>query len=799
MVKKIDIKRFGQFNQYQWNIMVGADLHFKKMNIIYGRNYSGKTTLSRVFRCIEKNELHKNYCDGEFTIEMSDGRQITHDSISSGPSELNFRVYNSDFVAENLSWLHNSDGTIVPFTVLGTQNVEIEGKIRDLDSQLGSVESGVGLLFECDQLQKMAREKRNIQQEKHSKLEKSLSEKAKEIKINSLLYNKPVYSITHLKTDIAGVTDSNILKEDVKEALKVLLKEEAKSEILLLPETKPPFESFYSHTKLLLEKRISPSVPITELVEDALLQEWVRLGIDKHKDKRTTCGFCGNTLPESLWEKLDAHFDKESKALRSDIKSLILELEAAKNEMSGYLILHRELYYTELRPQFDALLTQWEEQSSLYQANVEELLAALANRRDDIFNTYALNTISDNSNDILNLSVSFNHLSRLNNERTASLSKDQEQARIQLRLSDVAHFKKIINYNDFLLEIEQLKNLADEKEGEQDIKQQQVNLIKEQKRMLEADTQDESRGAELVNKYLKHFFGHDELKLVACGEGNNMLFKIERDNQDAQNLSEGECSLISFCYFIAKMQNELETNPDNLYIYIDDPISSLDSNHVFFIYSLIENVITKHKKYTQLFISTHNLDFLKYIKKLTMPKKDGSKTAFFLIQKRGRNLTALIKAPGYLKYYVTEFNYLFKEIYLCTQENESSSIDRDHHYGFGNNLRKFLESYLFFKFPNHALSLGDRITKFFDNDSVSASLVNRVINEYSHLGEQFDRGVVPIDIDEIKKIARTVMEQIKAKDHDQYEALCNSVDIDPIQAWAATTTTAIEPIDFSKN
>jgi len=47
---------------------------------------------------------------------------------------------------------------------------------------------------------------------------------------------------------------------------------------------------------------------------------------------------------------------------------------------------------------------------------------------------------------------------------------------------------------------------------------------------------------------------------------------------------------------------------------IDDPISSLDSNHVFFVFSLIDSIIAKPKKYTQLFISTHNLDFLKYIK-----------------------------------------------------------------------------------------------------------------------------------------------------------------------------------------
>ena len=96
-----------------------------------------------------------------------------------------------------------------------------------------------------------------------------------------------------------------------------------------------------------------------------------------------------------------------------------------------------------------------------------------------------------------------------------------------------------------------------------------------------------------------------------------MQFTIHREGVVANNLSEGECSLISFCYFVAKMEDELkdETNSSKLIIYIDDPISSLDSNHIFFMFSLIESIIAKPKKYGQLFISTHNLDFLKYLKK----------------------------------------------------------------------------------------------------------------------------------------------------------------------------------------
>jgi wobble nucleotide-excising tRNase len=95
------------------------------------------------------------------------------------------------------------------------------------------------------------------------------------------------------------------------------------------------------------------------------------------------------------------------------------------------------------------------------------------------------------------------------------------------------------------------------------------------------------------------------------------------------------------------MEDELkdEINSSKLIIYIDDPNSSLDSNHIFFMFSLIESVIAKPQKYCQLFISTHNLDFLKYLKQLTFPKykpadnakNEKSDRAHFFIERKNKS------------------------------------------------------------------------------------------------------------------------------------------------------------------
>jgi wobble nucleotide-excising tRNase len=96
---------------------------------------------------------------------------------------------------------------------------------------------------------------------------------------------------------------------------------------------------------------------------------------------------------------------------------------------------------------------------------------------------------------------------------------------------------------------------------------------------------DEEAGAIKVNEYLNNYFGHNFLTLQAgrVEDGEvRIRFEIYRDNEPAFNLSEGECSLIAFCYFMAKL-GDVDTKGKNPIIWIDDPVSSLDSNHVFFV------------------------------------------------------------------------------------------------------------------------------------------------------------------------------------------------------------------------
>ncbi len=788
MITKIDIPKFGLFRDYSWNTAIGNTETFRRLNVIYGRNYSGKTTLSRIFKCIEDFSLHKNYTDCVFSITLSDGTVLTNLQMR---SNYKVRVYNTDFVKENLNWLHNDDGTIRPFTILGSKNIDLDKQITQIELKLGNVDEKKGLFYENYQNTILCQTQLKDLNGKRNSLEDKLRNRANDrIKVDSNLFivtpSKRTYTITDIKNDISSVEkdiSAFLLNTEVIDEKRKLLKETSKPNIILLPETGPKFSKYYTQAKELLRKKIKPGIPIVDLLNDHLLQEWVRQGVDRHKGKRTTCGFCGNTLHDDLWNKLDEHFSRASEELRKQIKNQIDSLIQAKQRLSEFLVINKDLFYASLARKFEEIHKDWISVIKIYDSSLDKIIFELKERETDVFKEREMPEIADISESIQGILKTFNILISIHNDKTNTLSTDQQIARTDLRKADIAQFLTDIDYHKETLKITDAEDVYYKTKDNLSSIIGQIETLSEDKRMLEAQAKDEGKGAELVNHHLTHFFGHNELKLVAEGTMGNIKFKIQRDNLDANNLSEGECSLISFCYFVARMEDELkdERSSNKLLIFIDDPISSLDSNHIFFMYSLIESIIAKPKKYGQLFISTHNLDFLKYLKKLTIPKwkpqpnsGDKADIKYFIIDRKSKGFTLLNLAPDYLKNYITEFNYLFNEIYKSSVSN-AEKLSHHYQYNFGNNMRKFLEAYLFYKYPNHKLSNDDRIKKFFNNDSVSITLVNRVINEYSHIGEQFDRGMHPIDIDEIGKISGIVLSKIKELDADQYEALVESI------------------------
>lgn len=88
-----------------------------------------------------------------------------------------------------------------------------------------------------------------------------------------------------------------------------------------------------------------------------------------------------------------------------------------------------------------------------------------------------------------------------------------------------------------------------------------------------------------------------------------------------------------------------------------------------------------------------------------------------------------------------------------------------------------MEAFLYYKYPN-ATDQIEKLTKFFGDNRQASTMTDRINNEYSHLEGLFERSMTPIDIPEMKKTAKFILDKIKDKDNEQYEALLLSIGVE---------------------
>ena len=787
MIKKIGtIKHFAVFENYNWDLSStdknGQPLKFEKINILYGRNYSGKTTLSRIFRSLETGQLPENYDNPQYELIDENGMKTDQNNISDFSYPV--RVFNEDFIKRNLKFLIDPNGEIAPFAILGNNNGTLAEEIKELTNEIGnSVEPKTGLNKAVDDATSSYDSANQAWSKAVSDLESKLSKKATDKKIG--IKYKPDkfgdvnYNIAKIRSDVQTICQSEYQSPS---AAVIANCEAILQDTVHEPITTIHFQHQYSAYKdeaiSLLGREVGTSNKIQRLIHDAALNLWVKRGLEI-ADNASVCPFCGNPITDDFWSEIHAHFDEESKKLDDDISNLTERIrieinKGAIDDSSIKLQLYSEYVerYEDAKAVFDKRLSEY------YQA-LQELIDQLNARSTNISVPIVFSSDKNCDNDIKEALDKLNLILNENNSFAGELKNRQKKAQSVLRLKEVEDFCNTIDYCATVKNIEKLKVLKDT--AELKVAEAKTNLSNKQK-VLEAKKRllnDEELGAKHVNEYLNDFFGHHFVTLEAHKDNDDakqIKFCIMRNGKPAYNLSEGECSLISFCYFMAKL-DDVATSGQKPIIWIDDPISSLDSNHIYFIFSLIVSKIAKTGCFSQLFISTHNLDFLKYLNRLKSyhldknGKQAADSKAYFLIERIG-NHSSIQALPQYLKSNATEYNYLFSQIYKVSQCVAVTDDNYDILYSFGNSARKFLEMYLYFKYPTDE-ELLPKLKRFFEPEDVPPILINRLVNEDSHgptPENSLRAGIDPETIPVAKKIL-----QLLQKDSEQYDAFMESI------------------------
>ena len=796
MTKIIKIKEIGNFSifkNFHWdqNLDIGNNktYDFKDINIFYGRNYSGKTSLSKIIRSLEKQDTPPKYDNPNFKIELSDNSIISHNSLSTFTHPIH--VYNSDFVKENLKFIHDENANIESFSVtLGGDNQQILDRIHELNAALRLNEENIkyGVYIDIQNKDNKVKNATEDHKSKERDLEKLLTDKATRnsdsVKNQHSLFGDINYNVTKLKNEIAEVQSSNfqILTDDQLITKKALI---SQNELPNPPELSTynlNFSQLVEVTTKILKTVVGGSNKIGELQNNPSLNSWVQTGHTLHKD-RTHCAFCTNEISAKRHQELAQHFDLETQNLQTRITKGIEHLTNLINgehfKINFNIDHYYQQYHTELLPLKVELTTILEKQKEV----LEQLKTLLANKNGHLFTSLETSYPPDHTDEIKKVIEKIEKIRTQCIQQTDLLTNQQKEAKKDLRLNHVYHFLQDINYTQQNLDINSALQAIEPLKIALSTLQTRKTEITVEIKNEEDKLKSEGEACTRINDILNHDFGHQALSLQAIENphAQNIYFEIQRNGCKAHNLSEGEQSLISFCYFLAKIQDDLDKGNKPI-IWIDDPISSLDSNHIFFIFSLIEEKICKDKKYSQLFISTHNLEFLKYLRRITGAEQDRSigfvkeenrKASYYLIQ-RHDNFSTIKEMPLYLSKFLTEFNFLFDQIYKCATVNQIDDSNFHIFYNFGNNARKFLEIYTFYKFPSSKYQLDTQLKAFW-GEQIYKTLTDRIHNEYSHMTGVLERGEIISEQPEMQKSAKAIISKVQQEDPAQYNALLESI------------------------
>jgi wobble nucleotide-excising tRNase len=183
-------------------------------------------------------------------------------------------------------------------------------------------------------------------------------------------------------------------------------------------------------------------------------------------------------------------------------------------------------------------------------------------------------------------------------------------------------------------------------------------------------------------------FGFTNFKLATAGERGSFYKLVRHDGSDAlKTLSEGERSFITFLYFYHLIRGSVSASgmtADRIIVF-DDPVSSLDSDVLFIVSSLIKRVLEDacagNKQVKQVFVLTHNIYFHKEVSYDS--KRQGGCRAHetFWIVRKQEDVSVL---TGYNHNPIkTSYELLWSEV---RSANRSSLTIQ-------NTLRRILESY----------------------------------------------------------------------------------------------------------
>lgn len=731
---------------------------FGVKNLIYGWNYSGKTTLSRLFSQLEKKAQNPDLSGCSFNIETNDG-VITEKNFVE--SDQIVRVFNSDFIRDNLNFAGQKFN---PILLLGEESEEAQTKLDKCLDMLSRAQKKIG---------EYEREERDL----NNSFSAAKTTTAAHIKKTVGLVQ--AYTASHLAGDVRTVSgleaSQRLTDEALQENLKLALTPESERPSTVHPlSISPSITGLHREAVSLLLAKPNLASTIEHLEENPLIEKWVETGLSLHEEK-DKCDFCGNDLDKERLDQLRAHFSKDLADHKLKVEDLYKRVKAAKLE--NQLPMEAE-FNPQYRERYRKAATNMRAEIGEFNKVVETLAEEVQKKIEAPFQPHEASSLPDNLIEALNDAKSaVNQVIDDNNKLASNFSDAKAEAIKKVKFHYVQEFLD-----------EQEDSSLEAKSTRLKLKKQRIKRLEEilnsEVRELKAIISLAQLGREEINKKLSSMLGAEAVQINVVSDGSEERFQLIRNNGAvAKNLSDGERTAIAFCYFLTKLQELTPAQFEATIVYIDDPISSLDANHVFQVTAAIREFffhqvpINGNQKWTtkckQLFISTHNFEFFHLLREIRPVKQNSA--PLFLIKRIGSQRSSLDNMPVSLSKYASEYHFLFDIIYRFF--NAPDKLDHEMLMLLPNAVRRFVELYTYSRMPGDINSTVDqRAVELFGNEK--AKRILKVFHYFSH-ANTIDRLARNNElIFDVEHAVRDLLSAIETNDHLHWQALINSVDND---------------------
>ncbi|MEA9428663.1 AAA family ATPase [Aeromonas caviae] len=690
---------------------------FGTKNLIYGWNYSGKTTLSRLFAQLESKTANPDLFGCEFSFG-TDNDAITEKNFTQ--RNISVRVFNSDFIKANL---HFDGESFNPILLLGKESEKAQQKIDKLGARIKR-----SFLVQ----RKLNGEVETLK----SRIAQAKTDAAKFIR--QRLKVDP-YTATHLGQDVqvVSILDSQLLMEkELSNAIELALTPDSKR-----PSTvdelhgSPAIEELHKEAVTVLAATPSFSNTLKHLEENPAIERWVQSGLHLHPTSGT-CEFCGNDLSPARLEALRTHFSKDLADHQEKVDGLLERVKTAEFRLTWPKT-------AELNPQF----------RDSYNLAIE-VLPAVINTLNQAVKKLAgeVQLKADDSRKAMNPSplapglevaikdavAAVNAIIKQNNELASNFTNARADA---LRKAKYHYVQQFIDEQDAAgLEVNK-----DQQAKRYDRLKAYVSRLQPEIERLQADISQAQQGREKINERLVSMLGSEavQIKVVKDPAGQDRFQMIRRDGAAAKNLSDGERTAIAFSYFLTKLQEIKPAEFKETIVYIDDPISSLDANHIFQVTAAIRALFfTQQNKgepwqttCKQIFVSTHNFEFFSLLREIK-PTDTKKGARLYLIRRIADKSSTLENMPASLARYQSEYHFLFEVIHRFNQAPDKTA--HDVLMLLPNAMRRFIELYTYSRLPGpkDAEQVDERAEVLFGVER--AKRILKIFHYFSH-GNTLDR------------------------------------------------------------